>query len=125
MPVPQRLIRLKVLKTISRLNSAASVSSMLADKKLNPVQTQRAIAAFMDKSSDELPLLFLLEALASCPYLIKAAISEARGAPGASASDLAEIEAALSLLKVPGWREGEGVHDRLVVTGFKTRPVSR
>jgi hypothetical protein len=66
--------------------------------------------AFMSRSNEEMPHAELLEALATCPYLVKAAIAEARGgdeAKGASAADLAEIETALSLLRVSGWREGE------------------
>jgi hypothetical protein len=59
--------------------------------------------AFMSRSNEEMPHAELLEALATCPYLVKAAIAEARGgdeAKGASAADLAEIETALSLLRV-------------------------
>jgi hypothetical protein len=61
----------------------------------------------MSTTNEQMPSLVLLEAIASCPFLIKAALAEARGEPGASESDLGEIEAALGLLKVPGWREGE------------------
>lgn len=70
----------------------------------------KKITGFMVQSTEQLPQLLLLEALSSCPFLVKAAVAEARsesGDAGASASDLAEIEAALSLLKVEGWREGE------------------
>ena len=67
------------------------------------------IAAYMSTSNEEIPHLFLLEALASSPYLIKVALAEARDPAAASAAqnDLAEVEAALSVLKVGGWREGE------------------
>ena len=67
----------------------------------------------MGRSNDEMPHIELLEALASCPYLVKAAIAEARGGDSAdggacaSAADLAEIETALTLLRVSGWRDGE------------------
>ena len=63
----------------------------------------------MSTSNEEIPHLFLLEALASSPYLIKVALAEARDPAAASAAqnDLAEVEAALSVLKVGGWREGE------------------
>lgn len=64
----------------------------------------------MSTSNEQIPMLVLLEAIASCPFLVKAAIAEARGdatATCASATDLEEIEAALSVLKVPGWRDGE------------------
>ena len=62
----------------------------------------------MQESSDEIPQLLLEEALASTPYMVKAALAEAKaGEGGAVPADLAEIEAALSLLRVAGWREGD------------------
>ena len=63
----------------------------------------------MQTSNGEVPQLLLEEALASTPYLIKAALAEARDAKdGATTSDLAEIETAMTLLKVPGWVDSEG-----------------
>jgi len=68
----------------------------------------KKVAAFMQESSDEIPQLLLEEALASTPYMVKAALAEAKaGEGGAVPADLEEIEAALSLLRVVGWREGD------------------
>ena len=62
----------------------------------------------MQGSSDDVPLPLLEEALASTPYLVKAALAEARSETAAGvAADLAEIETALMLLKVPAWGGGE------------------
>jgi hypothetical protein len=59
-------------------------------------------------SSDDLPLLLLEEGIASTPYMVKAALSEARSEAAATvAADLAEIETALALLKVHGWAAAE------------------
>ena len=59
-------------------------------------------------SSDDLPLLLLEEGIASTPYMVKAALSEARSETAATvAADLAEIETALALLKVHGWAAAE------------------
>ena len=68
----------------------------------------------MSTSSEEIPHAYILEALAASPYLIKAALAEAREPEAASAAqqDLDEIEAALSLLKVIGMREGEQAASR-------------
>ena len=65
------------------------------------------VTSYMATTNEQMPSLIILEAISSCPFLIKAALAEARGEPGASESDLSEIEAALGLLKVPGWREAE------------------
>jgi len=64
----------------------------------------------MQASIEEVPISLLLESLAATPYLVKAALAEARDGERSSlvAADLNEVEAGLSLLKVPGWREGEG-----------------
>ena len=63
----------------------------------------------METSSEEMPRAYLLESLAAAPYLIKVALGEARDEAAAKAAqaDLREIEAALSLLRVAGWRSGE------------------
>ena len=59
-------------------------------------------------SSDDLPLLLLEEGIASTPYMVKAALSEARSETAATvAADLTEIETALALLKVHGWAAAE------------------
>jgi len=88
------------------VNRTADHAGMPVDK--DGLFLAKKISAFMETSSDKVPMIFLLEALASCPYLVKAAVTEAQGgAAGASAADLAEIETALTLLKADGWREGE------------------
>lgn len=68
----------------------------------------------MERSSDEMPHAYLLEALAQSPYLIKVAVGQARdeAAANAAQSDLAEIEAALSLLRVAGYRESDELASR-------------
>ena len=79
---------------------------------IRPCRSQ--ISDFMSTSSEEIPHAYILEALAASPYLIKAALAEAREPVAASAAqqDLDEIEAALSLLKVIGMREGEQAASR-------------
>ena len=84
----------------------------------------KKVNEFMATSNDEMPPAVLLEAVASCPYLVKAALAEARppaelpaGGDGeppacASPSDLAEIETALSLLRAPGWCDGDAAAPR-------------
>jgi len=66
----------------------------------------KKLTSYMQSSRDDIPLLVLEEGLASTPYLVKAALADGKG-EGALASDLAEVEAALMLLKVPGWQDGE------------------
>ena len=61
----------------------------------------------MTTSKEEIPQLLLVEALASTPYLVKLALTDAKSEAAVPAADLAEIETALALLRVPGWREGE------------------
>ena len=63
----------------------------------------------MATSNDDVPIALLLDGLASSPYLIKAALAEARDEARASTAeaDLAEIETALSLLKVAGVRPAD------------------
>jgi len=92
----------------SEFNKRSEEAGMPIDK--DGTHLAKKITTFMATSSDQIPQLLLLEALAGCPFLVKVAIAEARNESseaGASASDLAEIEAALSVLRVEGWRDGE------------------
>ena len=69
------------------------------------------VADYMAASTEQVPQLVLLEALSSCPFLVKAAVAEAKGeVAGATEADLREIEAALAVLRVPGWREGDAAN---------------
>jgi len=70
----------------------------------------KKVVGFMLSSSDAMPTSFVLEAVVSCPYLVKLALAEARdSAHKAEPADLSAIEAECVRLKVPGWRDGEGI----------------
>jgi len=91
----------------SEVNRSADEAGMPVDK--DGAFLAKKISEFMSRSCEEIPHLYILEAIASSPYLIKAALAEARDAAAASAvqTDLAEIEAALRLLKVTGWCDSD------------------
>lgn len=68
----------------------------------------KKVVAFMQGSADAMPTSYILEAVVSCPYLVKLALAEARETSAkADQVDLSAIEAACTSLKVPGWLEGE------------------
>jgi len=92
---------------LKEVNRSADENGMPVDKDSQFLGTK--VVAFMQTSSDDIPHSQLLEWLAATPYLVKAALTEARdaSASAAVAADLNEVEAALQLLRVPGWREGE------------------
>jgi len=70
----------------------------------------KKVLSFMQGSSDAMPVANVLEAVASCPYLVKLALAEAREtAHKAEPADLAAIEGECLRLKVEGWRDGEAV----------------
>lgn len=89
------------------VNRSADDADLPVDK--DGTYLAKKVSDFMATSNGDIPHAYMLEALASSPYLIKAALAEARDPSRASAAtaDLAEIEAALSLLKVVGFRPGE------------------
>jgi len=92
----------------SEVNRSAEQAGLPIDKDNEFIA--KKLSAFMQGSAEEIPQLLLEEALASTPYLVKAALAEAQAAEGTAQvlpADLEEIETALSLLKVAGWREGE------------------
>jgi len=86
------------------INKSADEAQMPIDKDTEFLA--KKICAFMSSSADDLPQQLLLEALASTPYFVKAALKESRdpSVTPVPPADLEEIEAALSLLKVEGWR---------------------
>lgn len=93
---------------LKEVNKNADQAGMPIDKDCEFLA--KKVMAFMQASIEEVPISLLLESLAATPYLVKAALAEARDGERSSlvAADLNEVEAGLSLLKVPGWREGEG-----------------
>lgn len=94
------------------VNRSADQADLPVDKDGSFIA--KKISDFMERSSDEMPHAYLLEALAQSPYLIKVAVGQARdeAAANAAQSDLAEIEAALSLLRVAGYRESDELASR-------------
>jgi len=86
------------------INKSADEAQMPIDKDTEFLA--KKICAFMSSSAADLPQQLLLEALASTPYFVKAALKESRdpSVTPVPPADLEEIEAALSLLKVEGWR---------------------
>ena len=68
----------------------------------------RKLLTHMRSSTDAPPYLLVLEAIASCSFLVKLAVAEVReGAPKAAPEDLTTIEEGLRRLKVHGWRNEE------------------
>lgn len=95
------------VKFLGEINRSAEANDMPVDK--DGEFLAKKVQAYMSESSEEPSRLLLLEALAASPYLVKAALAEARDSavPAGAQGDLAEVEAALGLLKVDGWREGD------------------
>jgi len=91
----------------NEVNRSADRAGLPVDK--DGAFLAKKISDLMATSCDDIPHVYLLEALAASPYLIKAAVAEARESAASSTvqDDLAEVEAALSVLKVVGWRDGE------------------
>mmetsp|Transcript_13937 Transcript_13937/g.35982 ORF Transcript_13937/g.35982 Transcript_13937/m.35982 type:complete len:486 (-) Transcript_13937:149-1606(-) len=88
------------------VNRTAEEAGLPVDK--DNTHLAKRISTFMQGSSDDIPQSLLEDALASTPYMVKAALAEARDSKASAvASDLAEIEAALTLLKVTGWCQDE------------------
>lgn len=68
----------------------------------------RKLLTHMRTSTEAPPHFLVLEAIASCSFLVKLAVAEAReGAPKAAPEDLTTIEEGLRRLKVHGWRNEE------------------
>ena len=68
----------------------------------------RKLLTHMRTSVDAPPYLIVLEAIASCSFLVKLAVAEVReDAPKAAPEDLTTIEEGLRKLKVHGWRTEE------------------
>ena len=68
----------------------------------------RKLLTHMKTSTDSPPYLLVLEAIASCSFLVKLAVAEVQeGAPKAAEEDLTTIEEGLRRLKVNGWRNEE------------------
>ena len=88
------------------LNKRAEASDLPVEK--DGEHLGKKIVAFMEGSSEPMPYLVLLEAVASTPYLVKLALAEAREkAAVADRADLDAIESELARLKVPGWRASD------------------
>jgi len=90
----------------SEVNRSAEEAGLPVDK--DNTHLAKRISTFMQTSGDDLPQQLLEDALATTPYMVKTALAEARGeTASAVSSDLAEIETALTLLKVAGWGADE------------------
>ena len=88
------------------LNKRAEASDLPVEK--DGEHLGKKIVAFMEGSSEPMPYLVLLEAVASTPYLVKLALAEAREkAAVADRADLDAIESETARLKVPGWRASD------------------
>ena len=88
------------------LNKRAEASDLPVEK--DGEHLGKKIVAYMEGSSEPMPYLVLLEAVASTPYLVKLALAEAREkAAVADRADLDAIESELARLKVPGWRASD------------------
>ena len=88
------------------LNKRAEASDLPVEK--DGEHLGKKIVAFMEGSSEPMPYLVVLEAVASTPYLVKLALAEAREkAAVADRADLDAIESELARLKVPGWRASD------------------